>query len=84
MTLVPALAIAWVFAATAVALLPMRRQYLPGSILLFSAPVLIALIWVQFGWIAGLGAAFAFVSMFRRPIRYFALKWTGRLPEGGE
>ena len=33
------LAIAWVFAATVVAFLPMRRQYLPGSILLAAAPV---------------------------------------------
>lgn len=75
------LAIAWVLAGTAVAFLPMRRQYLPGSILLFSAPVLIALLWVQYGWIAGLGALFAFLSMFRNPLRYFWRKWTGQLEE---
>ena len=77
MNLTILLAIAWVFAATLVAFLPMRRQYLPGSILLAAAPVLIALLWVQVHWAVGLGALFAFLSMFRNPLRYFWRKWRG-------
>ena len=77
MSLSVLLAVVWVFAATVVALLPMRRQYLPGSILLFVAPLLIACLGYQYGWIAGVGALAAFVSMFRRPLRYFWRKWRG-------
>ena len=77
MNLTVYLAIAWVFAATIVALLPMRRQYVPGVILLAAAPVLIALLWLQYGWIAGIAALLAFVSMFRNPLRYFWRKWRG-------
>jgi len=61
----------WVLAATGVALLPMRHQYRPGVVLLALAPVLIGWLWVAFGWIAGLAALAAFVSMFRNPLRYF-------------
>ena len=75
------LAILWVFAATAVAMLPMRRQYLPGSILLFSAPMLIGYLGYQYGWIAGIGALAAFLSMFRKPLRYYWGKWCGRKDE---
>ncbi len=63
--------IAWVFAATAVAMLPMRLQTVPGIILLIIAPMLI--IWVAsvVAWWAGVLALAAFVSMFRMPLRYF-------------
>lgn len=71
------LAVTWVFAATAVAMLPMRRQYLPGSILLFAAPFLIGTLGYQYGWIAGIGALAAFLSMFRKPLRYYWRKWRG-------
>jgi hypothetical protein len=64
------LAAIWALAAAVVALLPMRLQYLPGSLLMLAAPVLIAAIGWQFGWIAGLAALAAFVSMFRNPLRY--------------
>ncbi len=77
MSLSIVLAVAWVFAATAVAMLPMRRQYLPGSILLFAAPVLIAFLGYQHGWIAAIAAFAAFLSMFRKPLRYFWRKWRG-------
>ena len=60
----------WVLAATAVAFLPMRRQYGPGGVLLGVAPVLIGALWVQHGWIVGLLALAACVSMFRRPLLY--------------
>jgi len=83
MSLSVILAVVWVFASTVVALLPMRLQYLPGGTLLFAAPVLIVLLGVQHGWIAGAGALLAFLSMFRNPLRYFWRKWRGQ-PTGFE
>jgi len=78
MNLAILLASLWVLAATCVAMLPMRHQFLPGSILLALAPVLIGMLGYQFGWVVGIGAFVAFVSMFRNPLRYYARKWTGR------
>lgn len=71
----------WVIAAALVAMLPMRRQFVPGLALLVLAPLLIGWIgWVH-GWlIAGFGL-FALLSMFRRPLTYFARKAAG-LPVG--
>ncbi len=68
----------WVIAAAIVAMLPMKRQMLPGMALLLVAPVL--LIWI--GWVHGwlwlaLGL-FAFLSMFRNPLLYFARRALGR------
>lgn len=79
MTLSTVLIIAclWVVASAAVAMLPMRRQYVPGVMLLAAAPCLIAWLWVAHGWIVGAVAAFAFLSMFRNPLRYFAKKAVG-------
>ena len=73
--------VAWVFAATGVALLPMRYQYIPGLALLAAAPVLILWIGVAVAWWAGLLALFAFVSMFRNPLRYFWAKARGHAPQ---
>lgn len=67
----------WVIAATVTALMPMRRQMLPGFTLLILAPLILAWItWTDGGlWLAfGL---FAFLSMFRRPLIYFARKAMG-------
>jgi hypothetical protein len=74
-------AIAWVFASAAVAMLPMRRQYFPGIVLLLAAPVLIIMAGVQFGWIYALLGLAAFVSMFRNPLRYIAARLRGETPE---
>jgi thiol:disulfide interchange protein len=68
----------WVVAATVVALLPMRFQILPGLALLAAAPWLIWRIGVEFGWLPSLLALAAFVSMFRKPLRYLALRTMGR------
>jgi len=60
----------WALAATGVAFLPMRFQYIPGAALLLAAPVL--LIWLgraHGAWVA-LAAALAVLSMFRRPLRH--------------
>lgn len=78
MTLSAALAVLWVFAATAVAMLPMRLQFRPGMVLLVAAPVLIIWLGLDFGWLVGIGALAAFLSMFRNPIRYYWRKWSGR------
>ena len=72
------LAALWALAATAVAFLPMRRQYAPGIVLLIAAPLVIGWLWLAHGWIAGLAALAGFVSMFRNPLRYFWRKWRGR------
>ena len=77
MSLSVILAIAWVFASTLVALLPMRLQYVPGFALLIAAPLLIGYIGYEHGLVPGLGALAAFVSMFRNPLRYFWRKWRG-------
>lgn len=70
-------AVVWVFAATGVAMLPMRRQFPPGLLLLIAAPLLIIWLGFDFGWIASAGALAAFVSMFRNPIRFYWRKWRG-------
>ncbi len=72
------LACLWVVAATVTALLPMKRQMLPGVILLALAPVLIVWIGWQHGWLWAACGTFAFVSMFRNPLIYFAKKAMGK------
>ena len=73
--------LAWVFAATAVAMLPMRHQYMPGVALLVAAPVLILWIGISVAWWAGALALAAFVSMFRNPLRYFWARARGQNPQ---
>jgi hypothetical protein len=68
----------WVLAATIVALLPMRRQYVPGVALLLAAPVLIVWIGWTHGWLWAAFGLFGFLSMFRNPLIYFWKKATGR------
>lgn len=76
-------AILWVLVATAVAMLPMRYQFAPGFILLLLAPVLIYQLGHDFGWLAAIAALAAFISMFRKPLAYYARKFTGRIPPEG-
>ncbi|WP_415921090.1 DUF2484 family protein [Tateyamaria sp. SN6-1] len=73
--------LAWVFAATVVAMLPMRRQYVPGIALMIAAPLLILWIGVAVAWWAGVLALAAFVSMFRNPLRYVWAKARGQNPQ---
>ncbi|MBZ0124061.1 MAG: DUF2484 family protein [Roseovarius sp.] len=62
------LACLWVIAAAVVALLPRRRQYLPGLALLTAAVWLMWRLAAAHGaWIV-LPALLAVVSMFRRPL----------------
>lgn len=68
----------WVIASALVAMLPMQRQFPPGIALLIAAQVL--LVWI--GWVHGwywlAFGLFAFVSMFRNPLRYFLWRALGR------
>ncbi|OYW61121.1 MAG: UDP-N-acetylmuramate--alanine ligase [Rhodobacterales bacterium 32-66-7] len=68
----------WVVASAIVAMLPMRAQMLPGLSLLVSAPVLLVWIGWAHGWIWLALGLFAFLSMFRNPLRYFLRRALGR------
>jgi hypothetical protein len=68
----------WILAAAAVAMLPMKRQMVPGLTLLVMAPFLLGWIgWVH-GWVWVFVGVFAFVSMFRNPLIYFVRRALGR------
>lgn len=71
----------WVLVSAIVAMLPMRCQYVPGVALLIAAPLLIGVIWWEHGIWFGSAALFAFVSMFRNPLRYFYKRFRGEQPE---
>ena len=73
----------WVFLSAIVAMLPMRWQYVPGVTLLILAPLLLGWIAMVHGWWLFFVGLFAFVSMFRNPLRHFWNKWRGKQPSGG-
>ena len=68
----------WVIAASLTALLPMRRQMVPGLTLLIVAPVLLVWIGLVHGWLWLAIGLFAFLSMFRNPLLYFLRRALGR------
>ncbi|MGE5199407.1 MAG: DUF2484 family protein [Rhodospirillaceae bacterium] len=68
----------WVVAAAITAMLPMRRQMVPGITLLIVAPLLIAWIGATHGWWWAAFGLFAVLSMFRNPLRYFIARALGR------
>lgn len=67
----------WVLASAIVAMLPMKRQMVPGVALLIAAPAL--LVWIAYvhGWVWLAFGLFAFLSMFRNPLRYFIRRALG-------
>ena len=71
----------WVLVATVTALMPMRRQMIPGSALLLSAPVLLVWIGMAHGWVWVVLALLAFASMMRNPLRYLIARARGQTPE---
>lgn len=71
----------YVLAAAAVALLPIRKQMWPGGALLLTAPLLLAFIGYQHGWIWFFLGLAAFLSMFRNPLRFLLAKARGQNPE---
>lgn len=75
----------WVLAAALVALLPMRRQYAPGFVLLALVPVLAVWLSVFHGLWAGVLILLVFLSMFRKPLIYLGKRLLGRtVPEARE
>jgi hypothetical protein len=68
----------WVIAAALTAMLPMRRQMVPGLALLALAPVLLVWIGYAHGWLWLAVGLFAFLSMFRNPLLYFLRRALGR------
>ncbi len=82
MTLSLTLASLWVLAATITALLPMRFQYKPGLTLLILALPLLIFIGIEHSfWVVGL-VLLGIISMFRRPLAYFARRGMGLLKRG--
>ena len=67
----------WVIGAAVTAMLPMRRQMIPGLTLLATAPPLLIWIGVVHGWLWLAVGLFAVGSMFRRPLIYFARRALG-------
>ncbi len=67
----------WVVASALVAMLPMKAQMIPGVALLIAAPVLLVWIGMVHGWMWLAFGLFAFVSMFRNPLIYFARRALG-------
>ena len=67
----------WVVCSAITAILPMRAQMIPGLTLIAAAPALLIWIGVVHGWVWVVFGLFAFVSMFRRPLSYFARKSLG-------
>ena len=69
----------WVILAAIVAMLPMRRQFAPGIVLLICAPFLLAYLGYQHNpWVV-LAASFAIISMFRRPLFYISRRLIARV-----
>ena len=64
----------WVILGTITAFLPMRRQMVPGIVLIAIAPIL--LFWIGFlhGWVWVIAGILAFASMFRNPLIYYYKK----------
>ncbi|MBJ3762256.1 DUF2484 family protein [Maribius pontilimi] len=84
MTTALTLACLWVLAAAATAMLPMRRQYVPGIALLVVAPVLLVFVAKAHGLWVTVACVVALLSMFRNPLIYFARRAMGlpvSLPE---
>ncbi|MGC1489087.1 MAG: DUF2484 family protein [Albidovulum sp.] len=64
----------WALAATFTAFLPMRLQYPPGITLLILAPAILIWIGLAHGVFWALLGSVGFVSMFRKPLIFFARK----------
>ncbi|SLN33494.1 hypothetical protein PEL8287_01624 [Roseovarius litorisediminis] len=71
----------WIVAASVVAFLPMRLQYVLGLVLLITAGVLITLIGRQHGWFYALTGVAVLVSMFRKPLKVLTRKLIRNPPE---
>jgi hypothetical protein len=68
----------WVLAAAATAMLPMKRQMVPGITLMIAAPLLLIWIGSVHGWVWAAVGLLAFLSMFRNPLIYFVKRAMGK------
>ena len=71
----------WVILGAVTAALPMRRQMVPGSLLLLTAVPLMIWIGADNGWHWTAIGLMAFLSMFRRPLLYLLARARGKRPE---
>lgn len=76
------LAALWVVAAAVVAMLPMRWQYVPGSVLLILTVPLAVAVAREVGWLWVLAVLMAVVSMYRRPLGALARHLQARVGGG--
>ena len=67
----------WVLASAATAMLPMRRQMVPGVALLSAAPVLLWFIAAEHGVLVFGLTLLAALSLFRNPLIYLARRAMG-------
>lgn len=71
------LACLWAVGCSITAMLPMKYQFAPGLTLLIATPFLLGYLGYQYGiWLVILGLA-AFISLFRKPLAYFARRALG-------
>ena len=68
----------WAISATITALLPMRRQMIPGVTLLATALPLLGWIGWQHGWLLAVLGLLGFLSMMRNPLIYFVKRAMGK------
>jgi hypothetical protein len=68
----------WAIAATITALLPMKRQMIPGVTLLVTAPLLLVWIGWDHGWLLATLGLLGFLSMMRNPLIYFVKRAMGK------
>ena len=78
MTLSLILAFLWVVAATITAMLPMRRQFIPGFVLLIVSVPMLIFVGYENGWWVALVALAGAASMFRKPLNYFGRRAMGK------
>ena len=79
MTLItPLSALAWVVFATVIGILPRRFHFRGAMVLLPTAPVVIGLLWWQYGWVPALIALLGAVSILRYPLMWLGRKAMGK------
>jgi hypothetical protein len=76
------LASLWIIAASCVAMLPMRWQFIVGIPMLVMVPPLLWFVGHQVGWIWVTVIAVGLASMFRRPLWSIARHVTRRFGKG--
>ena len=67
----------WVLAAAGTAMLPYRRQFPPGIVLLVLEPAILVWIGLAYGAVPALLGTLGFVSMFRRPLWFLSRRALG-------